>query len=175
MTYCIQQHTQGMRRLPLPATLMAAFLTALLLLMAPAAYSQHIMGGGAGASDVEMQPSPADDQVLAASPEELMLRFSTYVRLVKLTLKAPDQDIVNIGFRYSPEASRVFFWELPELPVADYYTVEWAAIDPSNLVAKGSFNFAFGSEALPPSQVIPTEEELQHVTVPDFRLLNLGL
>ena len=103
-----------------------------------------------------------------------MLRFSTYVRLVKLTLKAPDQDIVNIGFRYSPEASRVFFWELPELPDADYYTVEWAAIDPTNLVAKGTFNFAFGSDALPPSQVIPQEEELQHVTVPDFRLLNLG-
>src|SRR5690606_39799845 len=62
--------------------------------------------------------------VCSSDLEELMLRFSTYVRLVKLTLKAPDQDIVNIGFRYSPEASRVFFWELPELPDADYYTVE---------------------------------------------------
>lgn len=150
-------------------------LATLLILLAPGAYGQHIMGGGAGASSVEMQPTPGDDQVLPVSPAELMLRFSTYVRLVKLTLKAPDQDIVDIGFRYSPEASRVFFWELPELPTADYYTVEWAAIDPANLVAKGSFNFSFGSDALPPSQIIPEEEELQHVTVPDFRLLNLGL
>lgn len=167
MIYSIQRQSRNKRRLLL---LLASFMLA----VAPAAFSQHIMGGGAGASSVEMEPTPSDDQVLASSPEELMLRFSTYVRLVKLTLKAPDQDIVNIGFRYSPEASRVFFWELPELPDADYYTVEWAAIDPTNLVAKGTFNFAFGSDALPPSQVIPQEEELQHVTVPDFRLLNLG-
>ena len=167
MIYSIQRQSRNKRRLLL-------LLTSFMLAVAPAAFSQHIMGGGAGASNVEMQPTPSDDQVLASSPEELMLRFSTYVRLVKLTLKAPDQDIVNIGFRYSPEASRVFFWELPELPDADYYTVEWAAIDPTNLVAKGTFNFAFGNDALPPSQVIPQEEELQHVTVPDFRLLNLG-
>src|SRR5690606_18841790 len=168
MIYSIQRQSRNKRRLLL-------LLTPFILAVAPAAFSQHIIGGGDGASNVEMQPTPSDDQVLASSPEELMLRFSTYVRLVKLTLKAPDQDIVNIGFRYSPEASRVFFWELPELPDADYYTVEWAAIDPTNLVAKGTFNFAFGSDALPPSQVIPQEEELQHVTVPDFRLLNLGL
>ena len=150
-------------------------LAMLLILAAPGAYAQHIMGGGASASDVEMQPTPADDEVLPSPPEELMLRFSTYVRLVKLTLKTSEEKLVNIGFRYTPEASRVFFWDLPELPEADYYTVEWAAIDPANLAAKGSFNFSFGSDALPPSQLIPKEEELEHVTVPDFRLLNLGL
>lgn len=167
MIYSIRRHPQGTRLL--------SFLAIFLILLAPTAYGQHIMDGGASASDVEMQSTPADDQVLPASPKDLMLRFSTYVRLVKLTLKAPDEDIVEIGFRYSPEASRVFFWELPDLPEADYYTVEWAAIDPANLVARGSFNFSFGSNALPPSQIIPEEEELEHVTVPDFRLLNLGL
>jgi len=101
-------------------------------------------------SDVELESSPVDDEVFESAPKELMLRFSTYVKLVKLTMKNPEEKFVNIGFRYDPAASRVFFLDLPEIPPALYYTIEWTAIDPSNLVARGSFSFSFGPDASSP-------------------------
>jgi methionine-rich copper-binding protein CopC len=145
----------------------------LLLLLSPLASAQHVMTINSN-SDVVTETTPADDMVLAAAPADLMMRFSTYVRLVKLVLKAPGNKPVDIGFRYNPDASRVFFWDLPALPAADYYTVEWAAIDPANFVARGSFSFAFGPTAKPPSELIPQEEELAPVIVPDFRLIDQG-
>lgn len=135
-------------------------------------HAQHVMGPLGSQSEVEVESVPADDEILPASPADLLMRFSTYVRLVKLTLKAPDGDPVDIGYRYNPDASRVFLWNLPELPAADYYTVEWAAIDPSNLVARGSFSFSFGPGARPASELIPEEEILAPVIVPDFRLID---
>ncbi|MDP1931395.1 MAG: copper resistance protein CopC [Gammaproteobacteria bacterium] len=141
--------------------------------LAPASsHAQHVMGPMGSNSEVEVESVPADDEILPSPPADLLIRFSTYVRLVKLTLKAPDGDPVDIGFRYQGEVSRVFLWNLPELPAADYYTVEWAAIDPSNLVARGSFNFAFGPGARRPSELIPEEEILAPVIVPDFRLID---
>ncbi len=145
----------------------------MLMTLAPAnSHAQHVMGPLGSNSEVEVESVPADDEILPAAPADLLVRFSTYVRLVKLTLKAPDGDPVNIGFRYQPDASRVFLWYLPELPAADYYTVEWAAIDPSNLVARGSFSFSFGPGARIPSELIPEEEILAPVIVPDFRLID---
>lgn len=138
----------------------------------PTVFAQHVMSLGANLSDVELEPSPGNDEVLASSPQDLMLRFSTYVKLVKLTLKGPDEKLVNIGFRYDPNLSRVFLWQLPELPAADYYTVEWSAIDTLNLIARGTFSFSFGPNAKPASELIPKEEILDHVMVPDFRLLD---
>ena len=135
------------------------------------AQAQHIMTINSN-SDVELESSPVDDEVFESSPKELMLRFSTYVKLVKLTMKNPEEKFVNIGFRYDPAASRVFFLDLPEIPPALYYTVEWTAIDPSNLVARGSFSFSFGPDAAPPSTLIPEEEELAPVIVPDYRLID---
>lgn len=135
------------------------------------AQAQHVMTINSN-SDVELESAPVDDEVLESSPRELMLRFSTYVKLVKLTMKDPEEKFVNIGFRYSPDVSRVFFLDLPELPVAPYYTVEWTAIDPLNLVARGSFNFSFGPDAAPPSTLIPEEEELDPFMAPDYRLID---
>jgi len=135
------------------------------------AQAQHIMSINSN-SDVELESSPSDDEVLPSSPKELMLRFSTYVKLVKLTMKNPNEKFVNIGFRYDPAASRVFFLDLPELPLEDYYTVEWTAVDPLNLVARGSFNFSFGPDAAPPSTLIPEEEELDPFMAPDYRLID---
>lgn len=135
------------------------------------AQAQHVMTINSN-SDVELETSPVDDEVLESAPQELMLRFSTYVRLVKLTMKNPEEKFVNIGFIYSPDVSRVFFLDLPEIPAASYYTVEWTAIDPSNLVARGSFSFSFGPDAAPPSTLIPEEEELVPVIVPDYRLID---
>lgn len=135
------------------------------------AQAQHIMTINSN-SDVELESSPVDDEVLESSPKELMLRFSTYVKLVKLTMKNPEEEFVNIGFRYNPDASRVFFLDLPDLAEAAYYTIEWTAIDPSNLVARGSFSFSFGPDAAPPSTLIPVEEELDPFMAPDYRLID---
>lgn len=145
----------------------------LIVLVSPFATAQHVMTINSN-SDVVTETAPVDNAVLAEAPTDLMMRFSTYVRLVKLVLKAPGNTPVDIGFRYNPDASRVFFWDLPPLPAADYYTVEWAAIDPVNFVARGSFSFSFGPEAKPPSELIPQEEELAPVIVPDFRLIDQG-
>jgi len=145
----------------------------LLVLLSPLTVAQHVMTINSN-SDVVTETAPPDDAVMPTAPADLMMRFSTYVRLVKLVLKAPGDKPVDIGFRYHPEASRVFFWDLPALPAADYYTVEWAAIDPLNFVARGSFNFSFGPDARPPSELIPKEEELAPVIVPDFRVIDRG-
>lgn len=139
--------------------------------VSPSLYAQHIMDPNASSSDVEMESSPSNDEILAESPQDFMLRFSTYVRLVKLSVKSPSGKLVDVGFRFQNDASRVFFWDLPkELPEADYYTVEWAAIDPSNLIARGTFSFSFGPNARPASELIPVEEILLHIPTPDFRI-----
>ena len=148
--------------------------TLLITLLAASSHAQHVMTINSN-SDVVTETAPVENEVLAEAPADLMMRFSTYVRLVKLSLKAPGNAAVDIGFRYDPDASRVFFWNLPPLPAADYYTVEWAAIDSSNFVARGSFSFSFGPNAKPPSELIPVEEELDPVIVPDFRLIDRGL
>lgn len=149
------------------------FALALCLALGGAQYAQaqHVMTINSN-SDVELESSPVDDEMFESAPKELMLRFSTYVRLVKLTMKDPEEKFVNIGFFYNPDVSRVFFLDLPELPVAKYYTVEWTAIDPTNLVARGSFSFSFGPDAAPASTLIPEEEELIPVIVPDYRLID---
>jgi methionine-rich copper-binding protein CopC len=143
-------------------------------MLTPWANAQHVMTINSN-RDVVTETAPVEDAVLAEAPADLMMRFSNYVRLVKLSLKAPGDEPVDIGFRYDPDVSRVFFWNLPPLPPADYYTVEWAAIDASNFVARGSFSFSFGPNARPPSELIPVEEELLPVIVPDFRLIERGL
>ena len=148
-----------------------AFALCLAFSSAQYAQAQHIMTINSN-SDVELESSPVDDEVFESAPKELMLRFSTYVKLVKLTMKNPEEKFVNIGFRYDPAVSRVFFLDLPEIPPALYYTIEWTAIDPSNLVARGSFSFSFGPDAAPPSTLIPEEEELAPVIVPDYRLID---
>ncbi len=135
--------------------------------------AQHVMTINNN-SDVELESSPEDDEVLESSPKELMMRFSTYVRLVKLTMTDPEENFVNIGFIYNPDVSRVFFLDLPELEQKPYYTVEWAAIDPENLVARGTFRFSFGPDAAPASTLLPEEEELVPVIVPDYRLIDQG-
>jgi methionine-rich copper-binding protein CopC len=161
-----------------PASIGSSLIGALLAIFLAAViapqygHAQHVMGPLGSQSDVALESSPANDEILPAAPADLMLRFSGYVRLMKLTLKAPGNEPIDIGFRYKAEASRVFFWNLPKLPAADYYVVEWAVLDPSNLIARGSFGFSFGPNARPASELIPVEEVLNPVIVPDFRLID---
>ncbi len=162
-----------MKTMFLRMTLAFALAFALSFIGIQYAQAQHVMTINNN-SDVELESSPEDDEVLESAPKELMMRFSTYVRLVKLTMTDPEEQFVNIGFIYNPDVSRVFFLDLPELEQKDYYTVEWAAIDPENLVARGTFRFSFGPGAAPASTLLPEEEELLPVIVPDYRLIDQG-
>jgi len=97
---------------------------------------------------------PAHDEVLTEAPTDLILRFSEYVRLVKLTLTAEDRVNVPIPFVYDVTASRVFIQEIPQLQDADYYTAEWSALNADNVLMFGYFCFSFGPDARVPTSII---------------------
>ena len=120
---------------------------------------------------VEVEHLPDHDEVLATVPDNLLLRFTDPVRLVKLVVKTADDKVVNINFRYDPTPDRVFILPLPALPASDWYTVDWGAIDRVNKMMSGQFVFAAGPDAKQPS-TIRVVEEIEHIVVPDYRLIN---
>lgn len=123
------------------------------LLFADNVLAQH-SHGRRNTVDFEHETVPAHDQVLKLAPEHLIIRFSEYVRLAKLTLKVEDRETINIDFQFSLVANRVFTQELPELAKADYYTAEWAALNSDNILIYGYFCFSFGPGAIIPTTVI---------------------
>ncbi len=164
------------RLIPMPIKNNALLLLALLCLVVPAqAQQQHAMHNMAMDSDVSLETMPANDAVLVNQPEMLMLHFGSMVRLVKLAVKTPGGDLVDIGFRYRPVAGHEFMQSLPSLPEEDYYTVEWAMLDENDALVKGSFYFAFGAEARPPSYYLDQMEQMRHIMAPDYRLLSPAL
>jgi len=100
---------------------------------------------------IETETSPADDSVLAAAPERLRLEFPYAVRLVKLTLRNELRDWVDISFRYDPTVQEEFFWDVPQLDIATYYTADWAILAENDFLVRGSFSFSFGPDAQAPS------------------------
>ncbi len=108
---------------------------------------------------VETRTSPVDDAVLDAAPEELRLIFPAAVHLVKLTLRDENRAWVEIDFRYNPRSATTHAWRLPELPPANYYTAEWAALTSREQLLRGSFSFAFGAGAREPSRLRWEREE----------------
>lgn len=149
-----------------------SLIAALLLLFAATTQAQHAMHNMGMDSDVDLETMPPNDAVLASQPEMLMLHFGPMVRLVKLAVKTPDGSLVDIGFRYRPEAGHEFMQSLPSLPSQDFYTVEWAILDAEDTLTKGNFYFAFGSNARPPSYYLDQMEQMQHFMAPDYRLLD---
>lgn len=129
----------------------------------------HNMGGEPATT---VHSTPADDAVLPVAPQSLQLHFPASVRLVKLALRDSDSGLTDIGFRYDPQSSQVYTQVLPVLGVADYYTVEWAVLDDSEQLVKGNFHFAFGPGARPPSYYLARREQMRHIMVPDYRLLD---
>ncbi len=140
----------------------------LLLMFQQGAYAQH-SHGRRNTVELSHETVPQHDEVLVNAPENLILRFGEYVRLVKLTLKAEDVDTVDVSFQYRPDANRVFIQEIPELAPATYYTAEWAAINADNIMVYGFFCFSFGPDAVVPTTVIPVDNS-RHIMVPDYRL-----
>lgn len=138
----------------------------------PNAQAQHAMHSmAADAGELTLTTRPADDAVLVSQPDQLMLDFGPEVRLVKLAVRTPDSDLLDIGFRYSPRSADQFSHPLPELQAADYYTVEWAVLDAEESLVKGDFHFSVGADSRPPSYYLNQMEQMQHIMAPDYRLL----
>lgn len=135
------------------------------------AQAQHSTHTYRYTGDVEVEHMPDHDEVLPALPDNLLLRFTDHVSLVKLVVKTADETVVNINFRYNPVPDRVFIWPLPALPASDWYTVDWGVIDRANKLMTGQFIFAAGPNAKAPSSIMPVAEE-DHIMVPDYRLIN---
>ena len=155
-------------------TLPALLLGVLLMATAVAASAQHFSHTYRYTGDVEIDHIPDHDAVLASAPSDLILRFSDFVTLVKLTVKTPDYKNIDIKFRYDPVANRVFIWPLPTLPEAAYYIVDWGVIDPDRQLMQGQFLFSAGPDAQLPSSLV-TEDEAEHVMLPDYRLIDPSL
>ncbi len=135
-------------------------LAILFLFLSQGVYAQH-SHGRRNTIEIEHDTIPAHDQILEVAPKDLIIRFNDYLRLIKLTLKVEDREMIDIGFQFSPAASRVFIQGLPELAAAEYYTAEWAALNAENVMVYGFFCFSFGPDARVPtsiinSRVIPT-------------------
>lgn len=114
---------------------------------------------------------PANNAVLARSPEVIVLQFDNAHTLVKLAVKDPDSDIIDINFRFDPRPDTQFTQALPELEGADYYAVEWAVLDRAGKLIRGSFHFSFGDNAMPPSHYLDQMEHRMRIMSPDYKLL----
>ncbi|MBC54697.1 MAG: hypothetical protein CMQ34_12770 [Gammaproteobacteria bacterium] len=143
----------------------------LFLVWGAGAFAQHYSHTYRYTGDVEIDHIPDHDEILPQLPDNLILRFSAGVTLVKLTVKTAEAKVVNINFRYNPTANRVFIWPLPALPESDYYVVDWGVIDPERKLMSGQFLFSAGPDAQLPSSLV-TEEDEEHIMVPDYRLVD---
>ena len=141
----------------------------LLVFLSPLALAQHEMHGMSASTQINTMP--ANDAVLTAAPASLMLHFESEMRLVKLVLKAPEHGFINIGFRYQPATGLHFMQSLPTLAAANYYTVEWAALNANEELIKGIFHFSFGDNAMLPSYYLDQIKHPDHIMSPDYRLL----
>jgi len=141
------------------------------LFWGPNAFAQHYSHTYRYTGDVEIDHIPDHDEILPQAPDNLILRFSAGVTLVKLIVKTADAKVININFRYNPTANRVFIWPLPALPESEYYVVDWGVIDPERKLMSGQFLFSAGPDAALPSSLV-TEEDEEHIMVPDYRLVD---
>ena len=141
------------------------------VLGSPTLLAQHTMPDMDTGHGLQLSTMPADDQVIANSPQSIMLNFESDVRLVKLALKETKQGEILIDFRYNPVAAKHFEQALPALAAANYYKVEWAALDRVGKLVRGSFYFSFGDDAQPPSSYMEGMDHDMQIISPDYRLL----
>jgi methionine-rich copper-binding protein CopC len=137
-----------------------------------AASAQHSTHTYRYTGTVEVEHLPDHDEVLAALPDSLILRFTDQVALVKLVVKTAEDKVIDVQFRYDPAPNRVFIWPLPALPASAWYSVDWGVIDRANILMSGKFMFAAGPDAKAPSTLIPEDNEA-HIMVPDYRLIDI--
>jgi len=99
---------------------------------------------------------PKDDAVLLEQPPMLTLSFRYNVQLLQFALYTGKGEWIDLGFEWDPGQIRPnFVFPIPsELPAAEYFIARWSVVDEDQRFLKGVFNFAFGPEALPPSEII---------------------
>lgn len=141
------------------------------LFISSLALAQHDMHGSMEDAGLFSASMPEDDEVLAEAPQSVMLHFHANVRLVKLALKETVQGQILTDFRYRPKPAMHYVQELPKLAPANFYKVEWAALDKDGKLFKGSFRFSFGEDAKPPSEYMEGMDHDMQIMSPDFRLL----
>src|SRR5690606_23242835 len=146
-------------------------ISGLLLTCSTALQAQHSSHVYRYTGTVQVEHIPDHDDVLPSLPDNILLRFTDHVSLVKLVVKTDDGTVVNIDFHYNPVPDRVFIWPLPELPKSDWYQVDWGAVDRARKLMSGKFLFSAGPDAKAPSTMV-VEEEIDHIVVPDYRLVN---
>ena len=146
-------------------------LAALLLSVSVQVQAQHAMHGMSEMGEAAVQTMPANNAVLASSPDHLMLQFEDEITLVKLAVKNPAGKLVDIGFRFDPKPAMHYMQMLPELEQIDFYSVEWAILKGDGELVKGTFYFSFGPDARPPSYYLEQMDMPAHMMSPDYRLL----
>ncbi len=86
---------------------------------------------------------PAQDTLVAAAPEELVLTFSTEVRITALTLTDAASVSYDLG-ALPTTAQQEFSIPVPAL-ASGYYTVAWRAVGADTHVVSGEINFSVGA------------------------------
>ena len=86
---------------------------------------------------------PAQDTVVAASPEQLVLTFSTDVQITALTLSDAASVSYDLG-ALPTTAQQEFSIPVPSL-APGYYTVAWRAVGADTHVVSGEINFSVGT------------------------------
>ena len=102
---------------------------------------------------------PKDDSVLIDPPKMITMSFRVDVRLLKLALYTADEEWIDIAFKYDPSRrNNNFVLPIPlQLPPSEYYIARWAVTDDIRGLVNGEFRFAFGDDAIPPSETIATQ------------------
>ncbi len=119
-------------------------------------------GISAAEAGLTVESTPVDDSVLANAPNEFGLGFEQPVRLVKWVLYDETREWVDINFRYNPRVNDQFSLPLPSLQETAYYAAEWAILDDTETLIKGSYSFSFGPDAEAPSVVRARDEQMDH-------------
>ena len=99
---------------------------------------------------------PQDDSVLIDPPKMITMSFRVDVRLLKLALYTSDEEWIDIAFKYDPNRkNNNFVLPIPvTLPLSEYYIARWSVTDDIRGLVNGEFKFAFGDDAIPPSETI---------------------
>ena len=102
---------------------------------------------------------PQDDSVLIDPPKMITMSFRVDVRLLKLALYTSDEQWIDIAFKYDPNRkNNNFVLPIPlTLPSSAYYIARWSVTDDIRGLVNGEFKFAFGDDAIPPSETIATK------------------
>ena len=83
---------------------------------------------------------PANEEVVAVAPSEIVLTFSAEVRLLAMSLQSSAEgDEIALGVLPS-EIQREFVVATPELPSGDY-VVSWRVMGADTHVVSGEFRF----------------------------------